>query len=81
MLAHCPPTLAGLRDKAVLLIGFCGAFRRSDLVNLDVEGLAKADEGLVLLVRKRLPRPGAPAISLVDPLRMDLNPLHFGPKP
>ena len=52
MLAHCPPTLAGRRDKAILLVGFCGAFRRSDLVNLDIEDLAKADEGLVLMVRK-----------------------------
>ena len=52
MLAHCPPTLAGHRDKAILLVGFCGAFRRSDLVNLDIEDLAKADEGLVLMVRK-----------------------------
>ena len=50
--AHCPQTLAGHRDKAILLVGFCGAFRRSDLVNLDVEDLAKADEGLVLMVRK-----------------------------
>ena len=30
---NCPPTLVGLRDKAILLIGFAGAFRRSDLVN------------------------------------------------
>ena len=52
MLAHCPQTLAGRRDKAILLVGFCGAFRRSDLVNLDIEDLAKADEGLVLMVRK-----------------------------
>jgi integrase len=52
MLLHCEPTLAGLRDKAILLIGFSGAFRRSDLVNLDVADVAKADEGLVLMVRK-----------------------------
>ncbi|MGZ5950265.1 MAG: site-specific integrase [Isosphaeraceae bacterium] len=52
MLACCPQTLAGRRDKAILLVGFCGAFRRSDLVNLDIEDLAKADEGLVLMVRK-----------------------------
>ena len=52
MLTHCPQTLAGHRDKAILLVGFCGAFRRSDLVNLDIEDLAKADEGLVLMVRK-----------------------------
>ncbi len=31
MIALCPPTLAGMRDKAVLLIGFSGAFRRSSI--------------------------------------------------
>lgn len=52
MLKECPPTLSGLRDRAVLLIGFCGALRRSDLVNLDVEDISKADEGIVILIRK-----------------------------
>ena len=61
MLARCPLTLAGRRDKAILLVGFCGAFRRSDLVNLDIEDLAKADEGLVLMVRKERPTRSAKA--------------------
>lgn len=52
MVALCPPTLTGLRDKAILLIGFSGALRRSDLVNLDVGDISKADEGLILVVRK-----------------------------
>lgn len=52
MLRHCAPTMAGIRDKAILLIGFSGAFRRSDLVNLDVEDLSTADEGLVITIRK-----------------------------
>lgn len=30
-------TLAGLRDRALLLVGFWGAFRRSELVALDVD--------------------------------------------
>jgi integrase len=32
-------TLAGLRDRALLLLGFAGALRRSELVALDVEDL------------------------------------------
>jgi transposase len=28
MVAHCPPSVAGLRDRALLLLGFAGAFRR-----------------------------------------------------
>jgi site-specific recombinase XerD len=30
-------TIAGKRDKAILLIGYAGAFRRSELVNVNVE--------------------------------------------
>lgn len=52
MVKLCPDTLAGMRDKAVLLIGFAAALRRSDIVNLDVEDISKADEGLVLMIRR-----------------------------
>lgn len=37
LVAACPATLAGARDRALLLVGFWGAFRRSELVALDVE--------------------------------------------
>lgn len=43
--------IAELRDKALLLLGFAGAFRRSELVALDVEDLSFTTEGLILLVR------------------------------
>lgn len=51
MLTHCPPTLFGLRDKAVLLIGYTGAFRRSELVRIEIEDITASDEGIVVLVR------------------------------
>ena len=42
-----PQTLKGLRDRALLLLGFAGAFRRSELVALDVAQLTRVpDEGL-----------------------------------
>lgn len=47
-----PETLAGVRDRAVLLLGFAGAMRRRELVSLDVEDLALAPEGLVLSINK-----------------------------
>ena len=34
-------TLTGLRDKALLLLGFMGAFRRSEIVGLDVEDIKR----------------------------------------
>ena len=36
MVAMAPDRLSGLRDRALLLLGFAGAFRRSELVALDV---------------------------------------------
>jgi site-specific recombinase XerD len=38
--------IKGLRDRALLLLGFAGAFRRSELVALDVADLAFCDGGL-----------------------------------
>lgn len=40
------------RDKALLLVGFAGAFRRSELVALRYEDMTKYDNGLELLLRR-----------------------------
>jgi len=47
-----PANLAGLRDKAILLVGFAGAFRRSELVAIDYGDVILTDAGLVLTVRR-----------------------------
>jgi|SRR5665213_3245714 len=44
--------LLGLRDRALLLVGFAGAFRRSELVALDVADVAFTDDGLVVTIRR-----------------------------
>lgn len=41
-------TPAGLRDRALLLLGFAGAFRRSELVALNVEQLEMRREALLV---------------------------------
>ena len=41
-------SMAGLRNKALLLLGFTGAFRRSELVALNVEDLSFTEEGLIV---------------------------------
>lgn len=48
MVDSCPDTLAGLRDAAVLLVGFSGAMRRSEVANLTVEGLKFDVRGCVV---------------------------------
>lgn len=52
MVAQLPDTLLGVRDRAILLLGFAGAFRRSELVSLDVEDLEFAREGLIVTLRR-----------------------------
>jgi integrase len=52
MLSHCPSTLAGKRDRAILALGFSGAFRRSELVGLNVEDLADDPDGLRVTIRR-----------------------------
>jgi site-specific recombinase XerD len=52
MIAHCPDTLAGRRDKALLLLGFAGAFRRSELVALTVNDIERTPEGIKVTIRK-----------------------------
>ena len=46
----CGSDLAGLRDRALLLIGFAGALRRSELVAVDREHLRFTPEGMSVLV-------------------------------
>lgn len=41
-----------LRDKALLLLGFTGAFRRSELVALNIEDLQFTEEGLIVSMKK-----------------------------
>jgi site-specific recombinase XerD len=52
MIRLCPTTLPGMRDRAMLLLGFAGAFRRSELVALRVEDLQEAAGGLRVTIRR-----------------------------
>jgi site-specific recombinase XerD len=45
-------SVRGLRDRSLLLLGFAGAFRRSELVALDVADATRSRDGLVVTVRR-----------------------------
>lgn len=47
---HLRPGLIGVRDRSLLLVGFAGAFRRSELVGIDVEHIEFVAEGMVVLL-------------------------------
>jgi site-specific recombinase XerD len=46
------PEIKKLRDKAIILIGFSGGFRRSEITSLDYEDIEFVEEGLKILVRR-----------------------------
>jgi site-specific recombinase XerD len=51
MIAALPEKLQGVRDRALLVIGFAGGFRRSELAALHIEDVAETEDGLVLSLR------------------------------
>lgn len=53
MIEHLPPEkLLSVRDRCLLLIGFAGAMRRSELVGLDIGDVQDTGEGLVVTIRR-----------------------------
>lgn len=46
------PNLAGLRDRALLLLGFAAALRRSELVALEVADITRHARGALLIIRR-----------------------------
>ena len=51
-LRKLPSDLGGLRDRALLLVGFAAALRRSELVGLDIADIEKTAEGVFLHIRR-----------------------------
>jgi len=55
ILAAIPVSLVGVRDRAMLLVGYVAGLRPSELVSLDVSDLTVVDDGLaVSLLRGRI---------------------------
>jgi len=53
MVAQTPDSLLGARDRALLLLGFAAALRRSELVSLTVEDVTFVEEqGFVIRIRR-----------------------------
>ena len=77
--------LRGIRNRAVLLCGWMGAFRRSELVALDVEDVRFTDDGAVITLQrsktdqegagmqKHLPKQKNPTFCAATALRYWLN--------
>lgn len=59
--------LAGCRDRALLLVGFAGGFRRSELADLDIEDIKETADGLVIRVRRSKTDPERKGIAIALP--------------
>ena len=46
------PKIKKLRDKSIILIGFSGGFRRSEIISIDYEDLEFVEEGLKIIVKR-----------------------------
>jgi len=44
--------IIGIRDRAIILLGFAGAFRRSELVGVDLADCAFGRDGLTVTLRR-----------------------------
>jgi integrase len=52
ILASLGDSVPDIRDRALLLIGFAGAFRRSELSRIDCESIERTARGLVITIPK-----------------------------
>ena len=70
--------IKGLRDRALLLLGFAGAFRRSELVALDTSTLQFCDDGLTSDHSQKQNRSGRPWRYDCNCTRLDRLPGRSG---
>ena len=52
MIRALPENLQGVRDRSLLLVGFAGGFRRSELAGLAVQDIAVETDGLVITLHR-----------------------------
>jgi site-specific recombinase XerC len=50
ILGTCGDDIKGIRDRALLLVGFASALRRSELVAIDCKNIEFVPEGLILTI-------------------------------
>jgi len=68
LIAALPDSLAGKRDRALILVGWAGAFRRSELVALDVGDVRLNGELKVTVKRSKTDQEGAGMVKVIPTL-------------
>jgi site-specific recombinase XerD len=75
MVDACPPTMIGLRDRALLAFGFAGAFRRSELVALQVSDLEAVPDGYRVIIRRSKTDQTGEGAEIVIPRGLKIRPV------
>jgi integrase len=75
MLDACPDTMRGIRDRALLALGFAGAFRRSELVALRVEDIAEVVDGFRVTMRRSKTNQTGEGCEIVIPRGLKIRPV------
>jgi site-specific recombinase XerD len=83
LLNFFPETLRGIRDRAIVLVAFAAALRRSELVDLEVNDVEWRQKGIILHIRRsktdqegrgaEIPIPRGNRLKPVDALEAWLN--------
>jgi site-specific recombinase XerD len=75
MLDACPDSMIGLRDKALLALGFAGAFRRSELIALRVEDLTEVPDGYRVTIRRSKTDQEGKGVTIAIPRGQQIQPV------
>jgi hypothetical protein len=75
MLDACPDTMIGIRDRALLALGFAGAFRRSELVALKVADLEEVADGYRVTIRRSKTDQTGEGAEIVIPRGLKIRPV------
>jgi integrase len=77
MLDECDTaTTLGLRDRALLALGFAGAFRRSELVALTMADLTEVPDGYRVLIRRSKTDQTGEGAEIVIPRGLRIRPVE-----
>lgn len=70
-------TVKGQRDRAMLLVGFAGAFRRSELVGITVDNVTLTeDKARILVPRSKTDQEGAGQTKTIPAIGGELGPVN-----
>lgn len=79
MVDLCPSnTLRGLRDRAILLLGFCGAYRRSELISIQIEDITW-QSGKGMDIQHRFTKTDQEGKGLIKPIAEAKKELQYCP--